>query len=135
MTELPHTLLATRNDEDWELMVDDQRVRHTLQWATRRLGELNLMQDLGAHLEGDDVEPDVLRRIDELWEGVERRLTRRDLVSAFLTLATEPAELYRQALAEQMVRDMRSLSTRAGRKRLLEIPPSTMDNQPPAPLN
>lgn len=100
MSELPEELLSTRRDEEWEQAISDQRIRYALRWAARQLSEIFVAQSLGASL--DDLDD----RIEEVWSGIERRLTRRELVSAFVSWASGPAEQIQDRILGRAKRDL-----------------------------
>ena len=78
---LPAEQLAERDDPKWEGRQSDQRVRDARLYALPLLVNVMAAQALGADVKDDDQFSDL---VDQLYDGLRNRLTRQDLLKAFL---------------------------------------------------
>lgn len=98
MSELPEHQLLLRSDQPWEEEVDRKRINHALRWATRQMGEFHVATELGMDPRG----PEAIDWVVRIRRGVERRLTRADLITLTLDAADPAAhELADRMLARQ----------------------------------
>lgn len=78
---LPAEQLAERDDPKWEGKYSDERVREARLYALPLLINVLTAQKLGADVRDDDQFSDL---VDRLYNGTRNRLTRQDLLKAFL---------------------------------------------------
>lgn len=102
---LPESKLLSRSDQPWEQEINEKRVRAAMNWLVYKLADFETAVRLGMDPESDDA----LLMLEGIWHGTEARLTRRELVSAFITLATPSAHELADVHEERRERDWKFL--------------------------
>ena len=73
--------LDERQDPKWDRKLDRKRIKEVKQWVLPLLADVMVAQTLGGGIENDD---EFSEQVDRMYAGLRARLTRQDLLTAFL---------------------------------------------------
>lgn len=109
MTEtLPEAWLLKRSDEDWETEHSTKRIEAARVFALPVMTRIFVIQDLWKpSVQTDD---DFSALVDQLYDGVRDRLTRQDLVTAFIDPLNTLARKQAERIIVQSQREVRRLT-------------------------
>lgn len=103
---IPAEFRALRSDSSWEHESSDARVALVMEWAKPLLERIQQLGSLGLDVDTDDEFNDL---INEVYNGVRDRLTRQDLVRAFLLNLGQTTAPEADEVGARMKRDLRAL--------------------------
>lgn len=105
---LPEAWLLKRSDEDWETQQSTQRIDAARAFALPVMTRIFAVQELWhPDVQTDD---DFSALVDQLYDGVRDRLTRQDLVAAFIDPLNPLAHKQAERIIAQSQREVRRLT-------------------------